>query len=33
MTAPPDAFNSGDDLVVLDPGATFAAKWGIRGLD
>ena len=33
MTAPPDAFNSGDDLVVLDPGATFSASWGIRGLD
>ena len=33
MTAPPDAFNSGDDLVVLDPGATFSAGWGIRGLD
>ncbi len=30
MTAPPDAFNSGDDLVVLEPGATFAASWGIR---
>ena len=33
MTAPPDAFNSGDDLVVLDPGATFSATWGIRALD
>ncbi|WP_278255977.1 hypothetical protein [Nocardioides convexus] len=30
MTAPPDAFNSGDDLVVLEPGASFAATWGIR---
>ncbi|GAB3864760.1 aldose 1-epimerase family protein [Nocardioides maradonensis] len=33
MTAPPDAFNSGDDLVVLEPGATFGASWGIRRLD
>ncbi|MDQ6526590.1 aldose 1-epimerase family protein [Nocardioides sp. LHD-245] len=32
MTAPPDAFNSGDDLVVLAPGATYAASWGIRAL-
>ena len=30
MTAPPDAFNSGDDLVVLEPGDSFAASWGIR---
>ncbi|HWJ08788.1 MAG TPA: aldose 1-epimerase family protein [Nocardioides sp.] len=30
MTAPPDAFNSGEDLVVLEPGASFAASWGIR---
>lgn len=32
MTAPPDAFRSGEDLVVLDPGQSFAASWGIRGL-
>lgn len=32
MTAPPDAFNSGDDLVVLQPAETFAARWGIRAL-
>ncbi|MFW6865754.1 aldose 1-epimerase family protein [Nocardioides sp. CPCC 206347] len=32
MTAPPDAFNSGDDLVVLEPGTTFAATWGIRAV-
>ena len=30
MTAPPDAFNSGEDLVVLEPGATFTARWGLR---
>lgn len=30
MTAPPDAFNSGEDLVVLEPGATFRARWGLR---
>jgi aldose 1-epimerase len=32
MTAPPDAFNSGDDLVVLEPGQTFSATWGVRAL-
>jgi aldose 1-epimerase len=32
MTAPPDAFNSGEDLVVLDPGATTTLAWGIRAL-
>ncbi|WP_435769147.1 aldose 1-epimerase family protein [Nocardioides sp. SYSU DS0651] len=32
MTAPPDAFNSGEDLVVLEPGERFAASWGIRSL-
>ncbi|MBM7515128.1 aldose 1-epimerase family protein [Nocardioides nitrophenolicus] len=32
MTAPPDAFNSGDDLVVLAPGETFTAAWGIRAV-
>ena len=29
MTCPPDAFNSGDDLLVLEPGQEFAATWGI----
>ncbi|GAA3676582.1 aldose 1-epimerase family protein [Nocardioides ginsengisoli] len=32
MTAPPDAFNSGEDLVVLEPRATYAASWGVRAL-
>ncbi|MGL3150309.1 aldose 1-epimerase family protein [Microbacterium sp. A82] len=27
MTCPPDAFNSGVDLVVLEPGAEAAASW------
>ncbi|MGY1550590.1 aldose 1-epimerase family protein [Microbacterium sp. A588] len=27
MTCPPDAFNSGVDLVVLEPGAESAASW------
>jgi aldose 1-epimerase len=30
MTAPIDAFNSGDDLIALQPGETFNATWGIR---
>ena len=29
MTCAPDAFNSGDGLVVLDPGASLTARWGI----
>ena len=29
MTCPPDAFNTGDDLLVLAPGQEFAASWGI----
>ncbi len=29
MTCPPDAFNSGDDLVVLDPGQTWTGSWGV----
>lgn len=30
MSAPPDAFNSGTDLVVLEPGATWSGSFGIR---
>lgn len=30
MTCPPDAFNSGTDLVVLEPGAEHTAAWTIR---
>ena len=29
MTCAPDAFNSGDGLLVLEPGQEFAASWGI----
>lgn len=29
MTCPPDAFNSGDGLLVLEPGQEFSAPWGI----
>ncbi|MBO0979660.1 aldose 1-epimerase family protein [Microbacterium sp. SD291] len=32
MTCPPDAFNSGTDLVVLAPGDAHAASWTIRAL-
>lgn len=32
MTCPPDAFNSGTDLIVLQPGAAHAAGWSIRAL-
>lgn len=37
MTAPPDAFRSGDDLVTLapagEPGHELSASWGIRSVD
>lgn len=29
MTCPPDAFNSGVDLIRLEPGAACTASWGI----
>jgi len=29
MTCPPDAFRSGRDLVVLEPGQTWTGSWGI----
>ena len=32
MTCPPDAFNSGTDLVALDPGQSHAAAWRIRAV-
>ncbi|MDH2416375.1 aldose 1-epimerase family protein [Nocardioides sp. CER19] len=33
MTAPPDAFNSGLDLVRLAPGERVSASWGVRSTD
>ena len=32
MTCPPNALRTGDDLVVLAPGQTWQAHWGIRPL-
>jgi len=32
MTCPPDAFNSGTDLIVLEPDAETGAAWTIRAL-
>ncbi|MDH2445474.1 aldose 1-epimerase family protein [Amnibacterium sp. CER49] len=32
MTCPPDAFNSGDDLVVLEPGDRHVAEWTLRAV-
>jgi aldose 1-epimerase len=29
MTCAPDAFNSGDGLVVLEPGASFTGRCGL----
>jgi aldose 1-epimerase len=30
MTCPPDAFRSGSDLVVLDPGRAWEGAWGLQ---
>ncbi|MFJ5958124.1 aldose 1-epimerase family protein [Paenarthrobacter sp. NPDC092416] len=32
MTCPPDAFNSGTNLIRLEPGASHAARWSIYAL-
>ena len=32
MTCPPDAFNSGTDLVVLEPGGSHDAQWRLRAV-
>lgn len=32
MTCPPDALNSGIDLIHLDPGETWTGRWGIMPL-
>lgn len=32
MTCPPDALNSGSDLVVLGPGERWTGRWGLRPL-
>ncbi|MFJ4172282.1 aldose 1-epimerase family protein [Paenarthrobacter sp. NPDC089714] len=32
MTCPPDAFNSGTDLIRLEPGASHVASWSIYAL-
>ncbi len=33
MTAQADAFRTGEDLHLLEPGEQFSASWGIRALD
>jgi aldose 1-epimerase len=30
MTCPPNAFNTGEGLLRLEPGETFEGSWGIR---
>lgn len=32
MTCPPDALNSGVDLITVDPGATWTGRWGFTPL-
>lgn len=32
MTCPPDALNSGTDLITVAPGETWTGRWGIRAL-
>ena len=29
MSCAPDAFNSGDGLLLLEPGQTWSGRWGI----
>ena len=29
MTSPPNAFQSGEGLIRLEPGETFSASWGV----
>lgn len=33
MTCPPDALNSGTDLIVLAPGERWTGRWGVRPLN
>jgi len=33
MTCPPNAFATGDDLLVLQPGQAVTHTWGIRVLN
>jgi aldose 1-epimerase len=30
MTRPPNAFRTGEGMLVLEPGESTAAKWGIE---
>jgi aldose 1-epimerase len=30
MTCPPDALNSGTDLITLDPGESWSGRWGLQ---
>ena len=30
MTCPPDALNSGTDLITVEPGASWTGSWGLR---
>jgi len=32
MTCAPNAFNSGEGLIILQPGETFTSAWGIRAV-
>jgi aldose 1-epimerase len=32
MTCPPDALNSGIDLIALAPGESWTGSWGLRPL-
>lgn len=33
MTSPPNAFATGQDLIVIEPGETVSVRWGIRAAD
>jgi aldose 1-epimerase len=31
MTCAPDAFNTGEGVRILEPGAAFSGRWGLSG--
>jgi len=33
MTCPPNAFVTGTDLLILEPGDTVTHTWGIQAID
>ena len=32
MTCPPNAFQTGEDVIVLEPGGSISSRWGISAI-